>query len=134
MNLSKIALVRVKVMNGEVDINFGEIFKCYEDNRYENIKGWMSRYVGEILLNIDEKHVSEAEDWIKKAIDVNTGNGIMLHLGKDYALYAEVFKRRGDSLKAKENLTKAIDIYKECGADGWLEKADKELKALSRKK
>jgi tetratricopeptide (TPR) repeat protein len=131
MNLSKIALVRAKVMNREVDINFG---KCHEDNRYENIKGWMSRYVGEILLNIDEKHVSEAEDWIKKAIDVNTGNGVMLHLGKDYALYAEVFKRRGDTLKAKENLTKAIDIYKECGADGWVEKAEKELKALSRKK
>jgi class 3 adenylate cyclase/tetratricopeptide (TPR) repeat protein len=130
MNLSKIASVRAKVMNREVDINFGEIFKCHEDNRYENIKGWMSRYVGEILLNIDEKHISEAEDWIKKAIDVNTGNGVMLHLGKDYALYAELFKRKGDTSKAEEHLNQAIEIFIECGADGWVDKAEQALKAL----
>jgi hypothetical protein len=34
-------------------------------------------------------------------------------------------------LKVQENLGKAIDIFKECGADGWAEKAEKELAALS---
>jgi len=33
-----------------------------------------------------------------------------------YALFAELFKRRGDQSKAKENLDKAINIFKECGA------------------
>ena len=45
----------------------------------------------------------------------------MFELGQDYALYAELFKRKGDQSKAKENLNKTIEIIKECGADGWVE-------------
>ena len=37
----------------------------------------------------------------------------------------------GDHLKAKENLGKAIKILKECGADGWVEKFENELAAIS---
>jgi hypothetical protein len=33
--------------------------------------------------------------------------------------------------KAKENLNKAIEIMEECGADGWVEKYEKELAKLS---
>jgi len=56
---------------------------------------------------------------------------MMFHLGKDYALYADLFNRKGDRLKAQENLGKAIEILKECGADGWVEKAEKELAQIS---
>jgi hypothetical protein len=52
------------------------------------------------------------------------------HLARDYALYAELFKRKEDFPKAQENLTKAIEIFKECGADGWVEKYEKELAEL----
>ncbi len=52
-------------------------------------------------------------------------------LVRTYALYAEFHKRNGDQSKAKENLTKAIEILKECGADGWVEKYEKELTAIS---
>ncbi len=55
---------------------------------------------------------------------------MMWHLARDYALYAELFKRKEDFPEAKENLTKAIEIFKECGADGWVEKYDKELASL----
>ena len=34
-------------------------------------------------------------------------------------------------LKAKENLSKAIEIFKDCGADGWVDKYEKELATLS---
>jgi hypothetical protein len=54
----------------------------------------------------------------------------MLHLGKDYALYAELFKRKGDTSKAEEHLNQAIEIFIECGADGWVDKAEQALKAL----
>ena len=57
-------------------------------------------------------------------------NGKMFYLGQDHALYAELFQRIGDQLKAKENLNKSIEIFKECGADGWVEKYEKELAAL----
>jgi len=32
------------------------------------------------------------------------------------AVHADLFKRKGDKSKVKENLTKAINILKECGA------------------
>jgi len=32
-----------------------------------------------------------------------------------------------DGLKARENLGKAIEILKECGANGWVEKYEREL-------
>ena len=57
-------------------------------------------------------------------------NGMMFYLGQDYALYAELFKRKGDQSKAKEHLGKAIEIFKECGADGWVAKYEKELTSL----
>jgi len=43
----------------------------------------------------------------------------------------QFFNRKGDQPKAKENLSKAIEILKECGADGWIKKAEEELAALS---
>ena len=57
-------------------------------------------------------------------------NGVMFELGMDFALYAELFRRKEDRSKAKENLAKAINIFKECGADGWVEKYEKKLSAL----
>ena len=46
----------------------------------------------------------------------------MWQLGMDFALYADLFKRKGDKSKAKEKLARGIDILKECGADGWVDK------------
>jgi hypothetical protein len=40
-------------------------------------------------------------------------------------------KRKDDQSSAKENLSKAIEIFKECGADGWMRKAEEELTLLS---
>lgn len=86
--------------------------------------------MGEILLNIDDRHLSEAGDWIKKAIKADTKNGMMWRVGRNYALYAEVYIRKGEESKAKENLDKAIEIMKECGADGWVEIYEKEIAEL----
>ena len=96
----------------------------------QQYEGWMQRYLGEILLNIDDQYINEAEDWIKKAIEADYRNGMMWHLGRDYASYSELLKRKGDQSKAKENLNKAVEILRECGADGWVEKYEKEMAAL----
>jgi len=91
----------------------------------------MSRYIGEILFNIDDQHLSEAEHWIQKAIEADQRNRMMFNLGRDYLLYADLFRQRGVGEKIRENLGKAIEIFKECGADGWVEKYGKELAQLS---
>ena len=51
----------------------------------------------------------------------------MIDLGMDHALYAKLLKRKGDLPEVKENLNKAIEIYKDCRADGWLKMAEEVL-------
>ena len=97
------------------------------ENKTTSFDGLIRRYLVEILINIDSPHFAEAENWIEKAIEADTRNGMMFYLGQDYALYAELFQRKGDQSKAKENLSKSIEIFKACGADGWVEKYEKAL-------
>lgn len=127
---NKIGVAMAKVMMNEKDIDLESLYGYVYENKLKLWQGWKLRFVGEILLNIDDQHLSEAEDWIKKAIETHKRDGMMWYMGRDYALYAELFKRKGDQTKTKENLGKAIEIMKECGADGWVEKYEKELAAL----
>jgi hypothetical protein len=46
-------------------------------------------------------------------------------------LYAELLRRKGDQSGAKQNLSKAINIFQECGADGWVKKTEEDMSALS---
>jgi tetratricopeptide (TPR) repeat protein len=131
LNVLKLALIRAKAINSEKDIRLVEIFKCHEDINLKVFEGMGKSVIGEILLNTDDQHLSVAENWIVRAIESDKRNGLMWYLAKDYALYAELFTRKGDLSKARENLSKAIDIFKECGADGWVEKYEKELATLS---
>ncbi|KKL92778.1 hypothetical protein LCGC14_1881300, partial [marine sediment metagenome] len=131
MRWDKISIALAKVMNKEKDINLNEIFKWHEDIKNKWVKGRALNCIGTILLNIDDQHISEAEDWIKKSIETNEEYGSMWNLAQGYALYAELFKRKSDLLKAKKTLNKAIEIFKECGADGWVEKYEKELASFS---
>jgi tetratricopeptide (TPR) repeat protein len=129
--LGKIAFSRTKAINKEKDINLESLFGFYHENRFKQYEGWMARFIGGILLEIDNQHISEVENWIKKAIEADRRHGMMFNLGKDFSLYSELFRRKGDISKAKENLAKAIDIVKECGADGWVKKYEEELASLS---
>jgi len=128
--LGKVGFARSKVMNKEKDINLESLYTHSQNNKLKILEGWIQGYIGEILFNIDGQYISEAEHWIQKAIESDQRNRMMFHLGKDYALYAELFKRKGDRLKAQENLGKAIEILRECRADGWVEKYEKELATL----
>jgi len=130
MNLNKIAVVRSMVMNNEKKVDLETIYTHISENKIKTYDGWMRRLLGEILLNMDENHLSDAEDWICQAIDADQRNGTMFFLAKDYAVYADLFKRKKDIPKAKETLTRAIEIFKECGADGWVEKYEKELAGM----
>jgi class 3 adenylate cyclase/tetratricopeptide (TPR) repeat protein len=130
-NFGKVSLARTKVLDKEKDVNLESLYVHFRNNKLKVIEGWIQRFIAEILLNIDDQHISESEHWIQKAIEADQRNRMMFHLGKDYTLYAELFKRKGDRSKVQENLDKAIEIFKECGADGWVEKAEKELATLS---
>jgi len=131
INLNKIALARIEVMNDEKDIDLESLYEYAAANKMKSCDGMMARYISAILLNIDDRHLTEAGDWINKAIEMDKRNGMMWHLGQDYSLYAELFKRKDDQSKTKENLNRAIETFKECGAGGWVEKYEKELDLFS---
>jgi hypothetical protein len=117
-------------MDNGMAIDLHSLFECAEQSRMKLCDSRMARAIGNILLNIDDDHITEAEHWINKAIEADQRNRMMVYLGKDYTLNSDLFKRRGDKLKAQENLGKAIEIFKECGADGWVERYEKELSSL----
>jgi len=131
VRMNKICMAKAKVSNYEKDVDLGLFNKYFNENKFRLYNGRMPREFAEITLNIDYQHLSTAESWISKAIEADKQFGMMWYLGKDYAIYAEILKRKGEQSKAKENLSKAIEIFKECGADGWVKKTEKELPSLS---
>jgi tetratricopeptide (TPR) repeat protein len=130
-NFGRLGIARAKVMSNEKDIDLESLYGYVEQNNYKELDGQVRRYLAEIFLNIDDQHLTEAENWAEKAIDSDKQNGMKFRLGQDYVIYAEVFKRKGDQSKAKENLNQAIEIFKECGADGWVEKYEEEMAMIS---
>ena len=126
-NLNRIALMRAKLLSGDKDIDLELIYHYVRENRVKIYEGCMARYTGDILLHLDVCHLAAAEDWICKAIEADKRNGMRCDLGRDYTIYGEFFRRKGESSKTKESLERAIGIFKECGADGWVRRTEDTL-------
>jgi tetratricopeptide (TPR) repeat protein len=94
------------------------------------LRGVYRRMIGDAVLHSDEHHIDEAGAWIRKAIDADSENGTRWDLAMDYALYGKLFQRKGDLRTAREQLTKAIEIFTECGADGWVKRTEEKLAQL----
>lgn len=90
----------------------------------------IARSIGDILLHVNDD-LSDVEVWIKKTIKADTRNGTRWELANDHALYTDWFKKKGDTSKAEEQLTKAIDLFWECGADGWVTLTEKALAEIT---
>ncbi len=130
VNLLRILAARSEVMMaGKTDLD--KVYQWFRENNFRLYDGWMPRYIADILLRMDGNHISEAESWIKKAIEANKGNGMRFESAKSNALYADFFRKKGDIQGAKEQLTKAINLFRECGADGWVTRTEKALVELS---
>jgi predicted ATPase len=127
---NQLAMARCEVMIGERDVDLGSLRAIPGKNRMKVSEGWTFRFLGEILLNIGDSHITEAAQWIRKAIEADARNGMKFHLGLDHALYSDYYKRKGDRTKAQEELGKAIEILQKCGADGWIKKFEKALAGL----
>jgi len=127
LHMGRLGLALVKICGGDIDIELEPLYCSQAVIKQKFLEGWMQRYLSDILLNLDVKRLSEAEDWIRKAIEHDSRNGTRFSLAQDFAHYGELCKRKGDLAMAKENLSKAIEIFKECGADGWVKKYEDEL-------
>jgi tetratricopeptide (TPR) repeat protein len=127
---AEVGIALCGVILGERDVSLEPLRAIPEKNRVRVAEGSICRFLGEISLHLGGSHITEAEHWIRKAVEADDRNGMRFHLGTDHAVYSDFFRRRGDRIKAQEQLGKAIDILRECGADGWVEKYEKELAAF----
>jgi class 3 adenylate cyclase/tetratricopeptide (TPR) repeat protein len=117
---------------GHIDPKIDEVLNFNIDEiRLWGWQGMAAHGMGEIFLNIDDAHLNEAEYWIKKAIERDAHFRQPWYLAWDHALYSKFFKKKGDPAQAKESLHKAIELMRGCGADGWVEKYEKELASIA---
>ena len=99
-----------------------------------NIKlneGIIESTIADILIKLDPKFIPEAEAAVQTAIAADERNQTKWYLGQDYAVYSEVCRIKGDVPLARAHLMKAIEIFRECGADGWVSKYEKQLASLA---
>ncbi len=76
IKLFQSGLVRAKVLRHDQDIELIELFTAYQNYKLTWGEGWMARNIGDILLNIDDDHLSDAEVWFQKAIEADTRNSM----------------------------------------------------------
>jgi tetratricopeptide (TPR) repeat protein len=65
LSLCKILKVRAKIFNKTQYIDINELSRLYNNNNLKCLEGWMARIISEILINIDDQHISEAGEWCK---------------------------------------------------------------------
>jgi len=127
VHLNKIALTLIQAKQHEKDINIDLLHRYMEENKIKALEGPMALWISQIFLNVDEPDFQIAENWLQKAIGADQKNKQKWNLGRDYSIYAELFKRKKENVEAKKCLSQAIELYQECGADGWVKKYQKEL-------
>jgi tetratricopeptide (TPR) repeat protein len=125
--LNKIALIYNKAMQHEKDINIKLLYRYEHENKIKAFDGQMALGISKILLAVGNQDIQKIENWVQKAIAADQKNGKTWYLGMDYVTYAELFLQNNRKLEAKKCLSQAIEIFKECGADGWAEKYEKEM-------
>jgi tetratricopeptide (TPR) repeat protein len=127
---NKIGAEMAALATGSKDIDMEILNRYLTEGKYNYGKVWQTRYIAQILLNSYKHHSVEANNWIKKSIQAAEQNHMMWHLAKSRVLYAEFFKQNGETSKAKKQLSKAIEIFRECEAEGWVEKYENEFVSL----
>ena len=81
----KIGVEMARVMMNEGGVDLEQLYGYVYENKVKALETWKMRYIGEILLNIDDKRLLEAEDWIKKAIETHKQNRMTWYLAGDYS-------------------------------------------------
>ncbi len=127
ITVSKIGLARAQMFNDKESVNLETLYGYLSIPKAKLVEGWIRRYISEILMEIDKGRLSEAEKWIKEAITADRKNGTLFELAKDYLTYWEILKRKENGTQAPERLREAMGAFRKCGADGWVEKYEKEF-------
>jgi len=126
----KISLERAIITDGGFPATGFDPMICRQENKNKMVTGIIDATIAGILINTDQAFIPKAESLVQSAIAADQRNNTKWCLGQDYAVYAEVCRTKGDHAGVKENLCKAAEIFRECGADGWVEFYENRLAAL----
>jgi tetratricopeptide (TPR) repeat protein len=127
IGINRITLAMAMTKAGETGIDLKPLYTCEAQNTIKRWSGLMRRNIAFILLNMDGDYMSEAESWIQRAIEADRQNRTTWDLAKDYDLYGDWYQRNGDLLRARENRNRAIEVFRKCGADGWVKRTEEKL-------
>jgi class 3 adenylate cyclase len=91
--------------------------KLAESTGYKLCIGWAHRLLGEIALKTNPAQVGEplADPHFKKSIELLREIKAENHLALAYAGYGQHHTQRGNMTRAREYLTKALDIFERLG-------------------
>lgn len=124
--LNKICFAKARAKNNE-SIDLKSLLDLESRNNIELYRGLIQRSMGEIFFSIDEKPFINAEIWINEAIKTSGNKNMQWHLGKDYLTYAKILGVREDLSKSRQFFIKALEKFKQCGANGWEKLTEKEM-------
>jgi tetratricopeptide (TPR) repeat protein len=128
--LCRVASSLSRVMMHEKNVDLAALRDWASGNKFQAFEGLMQRFFGELLLNLDDSHLDEAEERMTRAIQADETNGIRFYLGQDHLSYAELLLQKGDVPRARETLQTAAAIFSECGSEGWVKRAEEKLAQL----
>jgi tetratricopeptide (TPR) repeat protein len=130
INTMKIGLAKATAIKEKTYTNVDQLYEFHVGTRLKAFEGPTARSISEVLLSLGEHSLSEAENWIRKAIETNEKNRMRWDVAMDHVVYAGWHQRKGDHSRAREHLKKAIEIFQECGADGWVKRTEDKLAEL----
>jgi predicted ATPase/class 3 adenylate cyclase len=122
--LSRIALARTKVYKSS-RVNDLELLCTYaRDNKVKLYEGSMARWISEILIKQDDERLHDAEEWISRALSAHGNCRMIWDVGTDHLVHAQIMARKGLTREAAESVHQAKEIFKACGASGWLQRVE----------
>jgi TPR repeat protein len=96
-------------------------------NRLRLFEGLTARLIAETLLAQEPSDVEEAHQWLEKATAADRASKLKLGLAHDYVGIAEVHRHNADQEQMVQSLTRARDLFEECGAQGFIKEMDRRI-------
>jgi hypothetical protein len=112
----------------QLDFNPDFLTEFLNANKLCVYEGLIKRHIGEIMIYLSK--LREAEQWLENAAETHKKNKMKFHLAGDYAVRSAACKLGSNFMAARKYLNRAINIFKNCGANGWVKKYEKELTEL----
>lgn len=123
--------VRARAQSGDTDIDIEQLHRWRESIQFAIFEGLSARTIAEIMLLAADPDLAEARLWLEHAIAADANKGLRLDLAKDYVCQAELHRLAGEPGAMRESLTRARDLFHECGAEGFVRDLDQRLASES---